>query len=245
MSTLLFYSDPVPLDKKKHASLKFKTSDTLAFASGVNSVPIAGSEIFAASRHFPVLFYKNSSGNYLPIVLLSLRKDGNDLGTDWNGFYVPAFVRRYPFALTDEGMVVIDTKAPHFQADDGENLFTDGEASDTLKKIVQFLEVVQATYKGTEEFCKALVEKQLLTPFNTKLNFKNATIEIGEMYAIDEKKLHQLDDADVPNWFKKGWIAWAYAHLHSISALNDLAKRHAQASHSSAATAGADNSAKH
>lgn len=236
MSALLFYSDPVPLDKKKHANLKFKAAESLAFASGANSVPIAGSEIFAASRYFPVLFYKNSAGVFLPLVLLSLKREGNDLGKDWGGFYIPAFVRRYPFALTDEGLVVIDSKAEHFKAEDGEKLFEeDGEATETLKKIVHFLEVVNATYKGTEAFCKALVEKDLLVPFNTKLNFKNTSIQIGEMYAIDEKKLNQLNDAEIADWFKKGWIAWSYAHLHSISALNELARRHARANQTAAA----------
>ncbi len=243
MSALIFYQDPVPLDKKKHANLKFKAAESLEFAKSANSVPIAGSEIFAASRYFPVLFYKNSGGSFVPLVLLSLKREGNDLGADWDGMYVPAFVRRYPFALTDEGMVVIDSKAEHFAAEDGEDLFAEGEASETLKKIVRFLEVVNASYKGTEDFCKALTEKDLLTRFNTKLRFKNLSIEIGAMYAIDEKKLNQLDDAEIAEWFKKGWIAWSYAHLHSISALNELARRHAQASQAAAANdAGEDSS---
>ena len=199
----------------------------MAFASEVNSVPVAGFEFFLASRNFPIMFVKNAKDEYLPIALLSFHEKGHDLGEDWKDVYVPAFVRRYPFALGNDGVVVFDADAPHMQDEKGDALFDDaGEATDTLKEIVKFLQQADAGYKATSAFSQALVAKELLEPFKGQVRFTNTTVKLEHLYVINEKKLHEsLNEAEVFEWFNKGWIAWSHAHLHSLSSLKDVAKR--------------------
>ncbi|WP_240312010.1 SapC family protein [Teredinibacter turnerae] len=227
MSTLMFYEEPVPLEKKKHVDLKLDRTQNYAFAKTVNSVPLSGMEFFQASRDFPILFIKNAEGKYLPMAILSLREASHDMGDNWEGVYVPAFIRRYPFVLTADKVVMIDNKAPHLNTETGDQLFAaENEPSDTLKQIVNFLELVDKSFRQTEEFAAALAEKELLEPYNATVKYDNNTVKLNDLYAVNEKKLHEsLEKDETHEWFKKGWIAWSYAHLHSLGSMHELVLR--------------------
>lgn len=228
MSSLMYYNSPVPLDKSKHAKLKFKQIDSLNFAENSNSVPVAGFEFFACGRHHPVMFVKNSKEEFIPIALLSLTPTGHQLGDQWAGVYVPAFVRRYPFILEDKnGIVMFDESCPNLQEEEGERLFDDaGESTDTLKNIVKFLETVDRGYRATEQYVKALAEKELLQPCQNTIKFSDNTLKLDNLYVVEEKGfMEKLSDAEIAEWFKKGWIAWTYAHLNSVNAIPEVVNR--------------------
>lgn len=226
--SLLFYNQPVMLDKVKHKNLKLKKITAYDHAKDVNSVPVSGLEFFNCSRNFPVMFVKNNAENYIPIAVLSLKSQGHSLGETWENVYVPSFVRRYPFVLeANQGMVMIDEEAPQLQEAEGEPLFQeDGEPSQLLREIMAFLDNCDKSYKLTEEYTKALQEKELLEPFKGVIKFADASLKLDHLHVINEQKLYEkLSDEDVVQWFKKGWLAWTHAHLHSISAMSELVKR--------------------
>ena len=227
MSTLMFYSKPVALDKKKHLNFKIKRQDNYNFAAKANSLPVAGFEFFEASRNFPIFFVKNSAAGYIPIAILSFRKDGHDLGENWQGVYAPAYIRRYPFVLSSEGLVLFDEDAPHVQEAEGDALFNaEGEATETTNELVGFLKTVDTGFRLTEEFTKALAEKDIVEPFKGQIKVEGGALNLGDLYAINEKKMHEaLSESDVNEWFKKGWLAWAHAHLHSIGSIGEIIKR--------------------
>jgi len=225
MPQLHFYDDPIPLEKKKHAKLKLIREPNFDYAASVNSVPVAGMEFFKCSRHFPILFVKNGESGYIPISILSLRPSGHDYGDKWQEKYIPNYIRRYPFVLSSDGMVLIDSKSKLLSEEEGQDLFQDdGEATEALKEIITYLEQLQFAYKGTEEFTKALIEKDMLEPFSPKIKIGNGNINMGDVYVVDEKKLLELTEQESLEWLKKGWIAWTYAHLHSLDSINLLVK---------------------
>lgn len=225
MAQLHFYEDPIPLDKIKHANLKLNRSADFSYAKNVNAVPVAGVEFFKCSRHYPVVFVKNAEKGFIPIALLSLRKGTHDYGDKWEDTYVPNYVRRYPFVLSEDNLVVIDRKASQLNDETGEPLFQgEGEPTETLKSIVGFLEQLQVGYKSTDEYVKALVEKDLLQGFSPTVKLGDANINFGELYIINEKKLVELEANELASWLKRGWIAWSYAQLHSIESINHLVK---------------------
>ncbi len=229
MAKMLFYKEPVPLDKAKHKNLKLKMLSNLNFASEANSVPVAGFEFFQCSRNHPVMFVKNSRDEFLPIALLSLLAKGHHLGEKWADVYVPAFVRRYPFIMGDDekGIVMIDDSAEQLQEDEGDALFTeDGEPTEVLQKAMQFLNTMDQEYKSTTEYSKALKAKDLLQPCKSTIKFTDTTLKLDHLYVVDEKAFHEaLNDEEAAEWFKKGWIAWTYAHIHSIGAMPQVVKR--------------------
>jgi len=226
-SSLLFYSNPIPLDKNKHLNHRLQRQNDYKFAENTNSIPIAGFEFFQASRSFPVFFLKKSDDSFVPVALLSFRKDGHDLGDTWQDAYVPAYIRRYPFVLSQDRMVLFDADAAHIQEEEGERLFDDeGETTDFTKELLKFLEQVDSGYRATEEYCAAAAEKELIQPFKGELKFKEGSLKLNDLYTIDEKKMVEtLSESEVNDWFKRGWLAWSYAQLHSIGSIDSVLKR--------------------
>ena len=234
MAELLFYGEPVYLNREVHKKLKFSVSDNYSFTDNVNSVPLTGIEFFEASRDMPVVFCANESGDFFPLALLSLMKEGHkhlNKNGEWVDSYVPAFVRRYPFVLTNEGTVCFDKAAKQFNEKKGEALFDEkGENSEVLNNIINFLNGYDQQYKQTLEYCKVLKELDLLTPFNLQVLIdKDNPLRLEGMYVVDEERLKGIADdiADdkVLEWFRSGWMAWTYAHLHSLGALDRLVRR--------------------
>ncbi len=230
MAALLFYNEPAFLNREVHKTLKFKASSDYSFTENINSVPLTGIEFFEASRDMPVLFSQDENGDFFPLALLSLMQEGHkQLGEtgSWSDSYIPAFVRRYPFALTDEGTVCFDKKASQFDSEDGEPLFNeDGENSETLNNVIQFLNNYDQQYKSTREYCAECKELELFAPFNLQVMLdKDNPLRLEGLYVVDEKKLADLPEDKVTAWFRAGWLAWSYAHLHSLGALNRLVKK--------------------
>lgn len=230
MAALLFYDDPTFLNREVHKTLRFKASPDYSFTQDVNSVPLTGIEFFEASRDMPVLFSKDEQGDYFPLALLSLMEAGHKhLGEagSWSDSYIPAFIRRYPFALTDEGTVCFDQKANQFKGEEGEELFDEeGENSEILNNIIEFLNNYDQQYKNTLEYCGELKDLDLFTPFNLQILLdKDNPLRLEGLFVIDEKKLADIPEDKVKKWFDAGWLAWTYAHLHSLGALNRLVKR--------------------
>lgn len=123
MSELLFYEKLVALNRARHQNLRLKPmEDGYAFSGGVNSVPLAGIEFFEASRDMTVLFQKGADGHFFPVVMMSLSNSGHELVDargNWQGSYVPAFIRRYPFALAADGTVCLDENSRAFSETEG------------------------------------------------------------------------------------------------------------------------------
>lgn len=232
MSELLFYRQPVALNREKHRDLKFSPNTKFRFSSEVNSVPVTGIEFFEASRDLPILFSRSEAGHYFPLALLSLRNNSHSLVDDegnWSGNYVPAFIRRYPFAMTDNQTVCFDEQSEQFSGDKGEPLFNDeGENTETLNNIIQFLNQFDGAFKRTREFCDQVQKVELFKPFNIQvLAGDNKPVRLEGLYIIDETKLLEVGQEQVMQWFKGGQLAWVYAHLHSLGALKQLSKRQA------------------
>lgn len=226
MATLLFYQEPVALDRKLHQGLRMGKPNNLGFAKDLNSVPVAGIEFFEASRELPVLFTKNDQGEFFPVALLSLQPKGHNIGDNWDGIYMPAFIRQYPFGIAD-GKVFFDKKAPQLQEKEGEALFKEnGENTDFMNKIMEFLSDMDRQFKMTRDYCQSCANNDFFTPFKAQVKVgESKPMRLGNLFMIDQKKLNSLPDEQIRDWFRKGWLAWSYAHLHSLGAMPRLIKR--------------------
>jgi hypothetical protein len=227
MSELLFYEKLVALNRTRHKTLRLKAlEDGFTFSGGVNSVPLAGIEFFEASRDMTVLFKKGDKG-FFPVVMMSLSNSGHDLVDaqgNWQGSYVPAFIRRYPFALASDGTVCVDENSKALSETDGEPLFTDTGNSKVLEKVLAFLNQFDAEMRRTRDFCEALEQKGLLAPFEVEVRPKDGgrPVRLQGLHAVQAQKFAELRGDTLELWFTKSWVAWVYAHLHSIGALGKL-----------------------
>lgn len=232
MPELFFYQRPTVLNKETHKALRFLPVKDFGFTSKVNSVPLLAIEFFESSRDLPVLFSQDQAGSFFPIVLLSLKNQGHeqiDESGRWLGNYTPAFIRRYPFVLSGDKNVCFDADYTGLAEVEGEGelLFADdGAYTDTLNKIIEFVTNFEAEHVRTREFCQAATEQDVFKPFTLQvITADKKPLRLDGLFVIDENKLMALEDAVVTSWFRKGYLAWAYAHLHSLGALQRLSEK--------------------
>lgn len=235
MAELIFYKRPVLIDKERHARLKLKPSG-LGFAAKTNAVPIVGVEFADVAREFPIVFVKGADGALLPAALLGLREAENLFVKDdgnWDGRYLPAFIRRYPFAPGQAGdagnVLCIDEEAPGLQEAEGAALFENGEPSALLQNAIVLLRDYQQQAQWTRDFCAQLVALDLFTEANAQANLAaGGSYSLTGMFVINEARLKALTGDTLQELFASGKLGLVYAHLLSLGNVQRLVDKLAQ-----------------
>lgn len=228
-----FYKQPVPLDAGQHADLTIGPSPSgYRFAAEAQAIMLASVELFEASREYPVIFTVSSDGSVLPLALMGL-KEGENLfvGADgaWQGGYLPAYIRRYPFITTEaaEQMAVcFDESFDGFNVEGGTPLFEKGEQTPRLQEILAFLQDYYQQIQQTRQFGAMLAQAGLLTQINAQANLGDgSSYALNGMLVVDEQRLNQLPDTDIVRLFRNGSLALIHAHLLSLRNLGRLIER--------------------
>jgi len=150
---LLIYKTAVPINLARHGDCSVETRSDYAFSSEVNSVPLMAVEFPQASSEYAVVF-AGTETEVMPAVILGVRGSENlflSAENAWEGKYIPAFLRRYPFVFTREAdrfVLCIDEEAPGFNREGrGERLFAaDGNPSAYVDNVLKFLQEFQAQF---------------------------------------------------------------------------------------------------
>lgn len=233
MADLIFYQKVVSLDSRAHQDLRIKPLTGYAFAGRTNSVPVVGVEFADTAREYPVAFVKSAEGTFLPVAVLGLRENENLFVADdgrWDARYIPAFVRRYPFAPADveQGgtIVCIDESAACLDHQEGERLFDGDKPSPYLQNVFRLLQDYQAAAVRTQEFCRRLQDSNLLVESNARAQLPDgASFNLSGLFVVDEKRLQVLDKEKVLGLFSSGELGLIYAHLMSLGNLQQLVQK--------------------
>jgi len=236
LATLLFYQKPVQLNTDVHKDARLGgLSGNFSFARETNSIPLAAVEFFDAVREYPIAFAGSEGGANFPIGIFGIRQNENLFVSPegkWEGRYVPAFVRRYPFVLAEQQdaedfNVYLDEAYPGFGAADGERLFTDaGEQAPLLKQALEFLATYQGEIKRTRLFVERLQALKLLIPRLLEVvRPGEQPLVLQGFSVVDESRLMSLPDADLLDLARSGLLAWIHAHLMSLGNVPALAER--------------------
>jgi hypothetical protein len=125
------------------------------------------SEFIDAGHSYPIVF---AGAEHLPVALVGLDDRNRFVKNEAWQFdaYVPAYVRRYPFALTplEGGGVVmsIDAEAPNLltSGTEGEPPFEDGKPTALMDQGWSTCRSYVREYGATKQFVKLLEEHKLL-----------------------------------------------------------------------------------
>jgi hypothetical protein len=242
MSNPPMYGELAPLDREAHKNLKLDTAKAVVTqVADQNSVFLAAVEFADACREYPVVFVRAGEGadgkaQIAPLAVLGL-KPGSNLfvdGDKWTGNYVPAYVRRYPFAMArldgnaNTLAVCIDSKWAGFNEATGEALFKDGEPTEFLQNARAFLENFEQEAERTRLICNLLVELDLLQDMRFEATLPGGEkIDVEGFLAVDEKKYSELPDDKVLQLHRNGLIALLEMHRLSMTNMNRLAARYA------------------
>jgi hypothetical protein len=231
MSDAVYYEKPVLLHRDTHRRVKVARSSSYAFARKANSLYLAGAEFAEAGKEFAIVFTRVNGQKVVPVAMLGLRARENlfvDADARWTSSYVPAFVRRYPFVLSElqggQLGVCIDEAYSGLNDPKGEALFDDkGGNTPFLQNALTFLEHYQQEYQRTDLFCQHLVSAGVLSEMNARADLVDGrSFTVNGLMVVDEKKLLALPDATALQLFRSGELHWISLHLASLTNLQGL-----------------------
>lgn len=240
LKQLLIYEQPLVLNRLQHRNLCLKPlSGRFEFASALNSVPLTTTEFVVCARDYPIVFAGEAEidqGAGMPIALLGLTRSHNlfvEADGQWAAqHYVPAFLRRYPFAVAgaaDESSdfsVCIDERFVS-SGPDGQKLFEEsGEDAPALVHAIKFLSDYQQEVRRTQAFMRQLREHLLLIPKTVHVELPDEPPQVlGGFQVIDENRLQKLDGNSLEKLSLTGALGLIYAHLASLGNVQRLSAR--------------------
>ena len=240
-------SSPVPLQNDRHAKLKVVESSDFRRYKNNHLVSVVIQDFFTLAVEFPLVFVKiNKSEDFIPVAMMGLR-DGMNLycqTEEWQASVAPMNFNNAPFAIarldetSDQLVVLVDEESPLLNEKDGEPLFDEaGKRSEYFEKRIENLVKVAEQTRNTQEMCKRLVEKNLLTTQQIQLQHRpdGTRYNIDGVYIVDEIALNNLSDADYLHLRSMGQLPVIYSHLASLQQLRRLSERQYNADKAAAA----------
>ncbi|MGR8919276.1 MAG: SapC family protein [Gammaproteobacteria bacterium] len=233
---LMFYERVTPVSTERHGAWGIEPLESFAFAATANSVPLTAVEFPLAVRDFPIVFAGNEEA-VMPIVLLGTEAGHNEFVTAagaWDADYIPAFVRRYPFVFSqsEDGEtfnLCVDEKYPGCNDDGGgERLFDDeGQRTPFLDKIVDFLSEYQGHFARTQEYCRKLMELDLLEPMKAEftLDGDEEKHAVTGFSAVGRERLKALPGDTLAQMMSSDELELSFLHLASMQNIGRLVAR--------------------
>lgn len=222
------------LDRDKHAQLKFAPSNRFAFSADLVLIPIMLAEWAHMARQCPIAFLPQAGQAPLAVALVG-QPGGKNLWLDrrgrWTGPYVPAFLRRYPFALAQTGddqfTLCIDAECKGFNDKHGEALFDpEGGPTPLVQGALQMLGELQRQHTATLAFAARLQAAGVLIDALAEARLADGRhASLQGVQVVDTALLQALPADDVLAWFGNGDLERVHAHLLSLGHLPELVRR--------------------
>lgn len=222
----------VVINAQHHANTKLKQIESFGFASKFHVASVMAHEFARASAIFPIVFLEDKEKDeFIPLVLMGIEAGENlfvDANGKWLASYIPAIIRRYPFALTrsnEEGqfMVCIDEGSDLLSTTEGNPLFSEnGSPSQLLENVKRYLGELQQMELFTRNFCRFLTEHNLFAPLNMRVRAADQVRSISGCYVINEDRLNNLSDERFLEIHKKRYLPVIYSHLNSLGQIDRL-----------------------
>ena len=236
----LFYKGLEPLSSDLHRDFRLRIQESAPFLAGQHAVPITVEEFPLVQRHMPIVFSVGPEA--IPLALMGLN-EGVNVFVDDEGkliestFYVPAYVRRYPFMLAklqpdaQELSLCFDSTCDAIGTfEDGEPLFAGDQPSELTRNILQFNEQFEQAGQRTHQFMIELKEYDLLMDGEVSIQPDGAQqpfIYRG-FQMVNEEKLRELRGDQLRKINQSGLLPLLYAHLFSLSLMRDVFGRQVQ-----------------
>lgn len=233
----LFYKGLEPLSSEAHKAFRLQPQESAPFLIGQHAVPVTVDEFPLVQRHMPIVFSVGQEP--VPIALMGLNEGVNTF-VDAEGkltettFYVPAYVRRYPFMLAklhpdaQELSLCFDPTADMLgESDEGQPLFEGDQPSELTKGILHFNEQFEQAGQRTAQFMTELKELDLLMEGEVSIQPEGADqpfIYRG-FQMVNEEKLRELRGDQLRKINQSGMLPLLYAHLFSLSLMREVFAR--------------------
>ena len=222
----------VPVVLERHRNKRVRNTSKFDFASKFHIAYVTLHEFARAAATYPILFLEDKPNDgFRPVVLMGLQ-NGENLFVDnngaWNASYIPAMIRRYPFALSkgsEEGrfIVCVDEGSSLLSDTEGAPMFDEkGEPTEVMENVKRYLSELQQMDRITQEFTRFMQSQNLLTPLNMRVKAAPQARNITGCFVINEERMNSLSDSFFLEVREKGYLPAIYAHLISLPQIERL-----------------------
>lgn len=228
------YQNVEILNRDQHANLRLKPATDMRYAALLRDCPIVVDEFSEAAKTYPIVFSHDREGHAMALVVMGFPGSGNvwlDEAGCWLPVnYVPAYVRRYPFAAIErdgEFFLGLDMAFPGVNTADGQALFdAEGQPGPLLGQASAFVDQFVQGHARTQAFLGELERLELLRPFDAEIWVEGETAAaLVDLRCIDAKRLDDLPACALIDFVRQGHYALAIAHLASLSNFRHITAR--------------------
>lgn len=227
---VLFYNKPEPLNVTAHGKLGVKQIEQpFGFLRAAHAVPVTTTEFGIAATSYPIIFVGDE---LTPVVAMGLRQ-GQNLYVDSQGqteksYYVPAFVRRYPFVFAsdkaaDQLLLCVDGAAPMVTDEPDIPFFENGQPSKFTNDAIEFCKEFERQRIGTTNFIELMKKHDLFEPKSISFqprDMKGNPVgdpqKIADYMAVSEERLNALSTEAYLELRQLGAMGVIYSHLVSL-----------------------------
>ena len=234
------YREVVPF-LKTHKVRLLGAGEVPEFVQRGNAIPISHTEFQPVAREYPIVFTTGDGGKtFAAVAVLGLAAGENLFYADgaWAPkVYVPAYARRYPFCMAKVNVNQVERKErlicvekSRLDETAGEAMFdANGKPTAGWSNLERLLSEYETDLERSREMCALLADYGLLEPFTMQATLKKelggGAMHLTGMHRVAEKKLEELNTAQLKNLLRKGLLARIYMHLLSLDNFARLLER--------------------
>lgn len=221
------YKTLVPLTAERHGGYFLSEERSYDFAAHTNAIPITADEFPQAMRSFPIVLAGADTPTPVALVGYTARKNDHvDADGNWvKGAYIPAYLRRYPFAYVreaqdvDRNILCADLSSMIFSTsgDPGRALFVDGKPGALLTNVMDFSNRYEEALQRTRATIQEAQNLDLIHPSSVTISRDGKTTKVEGFQIISEEKLRNLSDADLARLARNGMLSLFTAHHLSLT----------------------------
>lgn len=227
----LFYRTVVPLDSRRHEALRIsRPLRPLDYARDANVIPALVDEFDLAMAEIPIAYLPGK--NCPSAVFVTGSSPGTNIyvtdGGLWNGTYVPAYLRRYPFIIgevsEDDSVLCIDESYDGLGEAEGDRLFSEtGVQQDALTNALTLAQSYRDAAIRTEAFCAMLRDFDLLqTATLDTIKPDGAKSVVHGLLIMNEVALAALPSDKLYALHAEGYLKAIYSQIASLRAVSKL-----------------------
>jgi hypothetical protein len=223
----------VLLNNVEHKDLRVITRRGAQYGDQQMGAVTFPAEFRNVQAHYPIVFQKSQSGEYMPLALFGFREKQNLFLNEsgWDVPYVPMMIERVPFLIgkgaNDQQMIHIDLDSPRISRTEGEPVFREhGGNTEFLERMNSVLLAIHQGIAGVQPFVAALLEHELLESFVLDVQLANGSQNrLAGFYAINEERLQGLSGAVLERFNRAGYLQAIHMAIASLSQFRALIER--------------------
>lgn len=225
-------AQPVVLNNELHKDLRVLGQFSLESVNDRHIAPLMLQEFAAAAAFYPIFFLQVNE-EFAPVAVFGLKEGQNLFIKDqkWEGQYVPAGIRAYPFSLAqandDQLLLCVNDQADNISRTEGQALFNeDNTPTEFFDGVNKFFRDYIDANAVSRNIMAQLKEMGLLKADGLQYrDLAGKEHRLNGFFVIDREKFEALSDEQFLSLRKFGVLQAIYAHFSSLDRIGSLITR--------------------